>query len=160
MKITQEEFDLLLRKWISHNVILEYKESKLDNDKLIKIVQDALQHRLKQIKEALNFSEKIKGIDINHMSEEDIENLAYHALYSNAIVRNSKSFKSRMRISNLVKRVSEELIAFDDDFYVNNLKTLKSLLERAEIEFKRETPIMIITEKKANQKKENNIKGV
>lgn len=160
MKITKEEFDLLLRKWISHNVILRHKESKLDNDKLIKIVQDALQHRLKQIKEALNFSEKIKGIDINHMSEEDIENLAYHALYSNAIVRNSKSFKSRMRISNLVKRVSEELIAFDDDFYVNNLKTLKSLLERAEIEFKRETPIMIITEKKANQKKENNIKGV
>ena len=141
MKITQEEFDLLLRKWISHNVILEYKESKLDNDKLIKFVQGILQHGLKQIREALNFSEKIKDMDINNMSEEDIENFAYHVLYSNAIYRNSKSVKSPMRISNLLKRVSRELIAFDDGFYIKNLKTLKSLLERATVEFKTKTPI-------------------
>ena len=68
MKLTQEEFDLLLRVYLDDTIILKRKERKLTNEAIIEIAEKHLSNKLKSISGDLIFIDKIKNMDINNIT--------------------------------------------------------------------------------------------
>ena len=62
MKLTQEEFDLLLRVYLDDTIILKRKERKLTNEAIIEIAEKHLSNKLKSISGDLIFIDKIKKV--------------------------------------------------------------------------------------------------
>ena len=124
MKLTQEEFDLLLRVYLDDTIILKRKEKELTNDTIIGIAEKHLNNKLKSIREDLIFIDKIKNMDINNISYEDI--LSF--VGKRWVLRKGK--KGEDKVVRVLKDVSEEIQAYVEDKYLDSLHKYKALLEK------------------------------
>ncbi len=124
MKLTQEEFDLLLRVYLDDTIILKSKEKKLTNDLLIEIAENHLSNKLKSIREDLIFIDKIKGMNIDDISYEDILSfIGKRWLFQ-------KGKKGENKVDRVLKDVSEEIQGYAEDKYLDSLYKYKALLEK------------------------------
>ena len=124
MKLTQEEFDLLLRVYLDDTIILKRKERKLTNEAIIEIAEKHLSNKLKSISGDLIFIDKIKNMDINNISYEDI--LSF--VGKRWVLRKGK--KGEDKVVRVLKDVSEEIQAYVEDKYLDSLHKYKALLEK------------------------------
>ena len=124
MKLTQEEFDLLLRVYLDDTIILKRKERRLTNDTIIGIAEKLLSNKLKSIREDLIFIDKIKNMDINNITYEDI--LSF--IGKRWVLRKGK--KGEDKVVRVLKDVSEEIQAYVEDKYLDSLHKYKALLEK------------------------------
>ncbi len=122
MKLTQEEFDLLLRIYLDNTMSLMRKEKEMSNDVLIRIEEKHLNDKLKNIRKTLIFIDKIKAIDIDNVSDEDILSFIgnHWSLYR----------KKKIDVTDVLKDVSEEIQGYADDKYLHSLNKYKALLEK------------------------------
>ena len=124
MKLTQEEFDLLLRVYLDDTIILKRKEKELTNDTIIEIAEKHLNNKLKSIREDLIFIDKIKNMDINNISYEDILSfVGKRWLFQ-------KGKKGENKVVRVLKDVSEEIQGYVEDKYLDSLHKYKALLEK------------------------------
>ena len=124
MKLTQEEFDLLLRVYLDDAIILKTKEKKLDNDAIIEIAEKHLNNKLKSIREDLIFIDKIKNMDINNISYEDILSfIGKRWLFQ-------KGKKGENKVDIVLKDVAAEIQGYAEDKYLDSLYKYKALLEK------------------------------
>ena len=124
MKLTQEEFDLLLRVYLDDTIILKRKERRLTNDTIIGIAEKLLSNKLKSIREDLIFIDKIKNMDINNITYEDI--LSF--IGKRWVLRKGK--KGENKVVRVIKDVSEEIQGYVEDKYLDSLHKYKALLEK------------------------------
>ena len=124
MKLTQEEFDLLLRVYLDDTIILKRKERRLTNDTIIGIAEKLLSNNLKSIREDLIFIDKIKNMDINNITYEDI--LSF--IGKRWVLRKGK--KGENKVVRVIKDVSEEIQGYVEDKYLDSLHKYKALLEK------------------------------
>ncbi len=124
MKLTQEEFDLLLRVYLDDTIILKRKEKELTNDTIIGIAEKHLNNKWKSIREDLIFIDKIKNMDINNISYEDI--LSF--VGKRWVLRKGK--KGEDKVVRVLKDVSEEIQGYAEDKYLDSLHKYKALLEK------------------------------
>ncbi len=124
MKLTQEEFDLLLRVYLDDTIILKRKERKLTNEANIEIAEKHLSNKLKSISGDLIFIDKIKNMDINNISYEDI--LSF--VGKRWVLRKGK--KGEDKVVRVLKDVSEEIQGYAEDKYLDSLYKYKALLEK------------------------------
>ena len=124
MKLTQEEFDLLLRVYLDDTIILKRKERKLTNEAIIEIAEKHLSNKLKSISGDLIFIDKIKNMDINNISYEDI--LSF--VGKRWVLRKGK--KGEDKVVRVLKDVSEEIQGYAEDKYLDSLYKYKALLEK------------------------------
>jgi len=124
MKLTQEEFDLLLRVYLDDTIILKRKEKELTNEAIIEIAEKHLNNKLKNIREDLIFIDKIKNMDINNISYEDILSfVGKRWLFQ-------KGKKGENKVVRVLKDVSEEIQGYVEDKYLDSLYKYKALLEK------------------------------
>ena len=124
MKLTQEEFDLLLRVYLDDTIILKRKEKELTNEAIIEIAEKHLNNKLKNIREDLIFIDKIKNMDINNISYEDILSfVGKRWLFQ-------KGKKGENKVVRVLKDVSEEIQGYAEDKYLDSLHKYKALLEK------------------------------
>jgi hypothetical protein len=77
---------------------------------------------LKNIRKTLIFIDKIKAIDIDNVSDEDILSFIgnHWSLYR----------KKKIDVTDVLKDVSEEIQGYADDKYLHSLNKYKALLEK------------------------------
>ena len=124
MKLTNEEFHLLTQYWVSRRVFFRDETLNQPVDKLIEIAKEHINDKLEMAKKSLSFADKIKDMDINNISYEDI--LSF--VGKRWVLRKGK--KGEDKVVRVLKDVSEEIQGYAEDKYLDSLHKYKALLEK------------------------------